>query len=281
MVRFQRIGFLLAGTLLVSIGVGIVAQQHRDGYSDTPMLPGQPWHVHDPARPYPKEVIPGKKPGDPPSDALVLFDGKDLSHFVQTDTGDEFGKPHPPKWKLVNHCIEVVPGTGYLYTVEKFGDCQLHLEWQEDAKVTGSGQGRGNSGVFMMSRYEIQVLDSYRSPTYADGQAAAIYGQWPPLVNPMRPPGQWQTYDIVFHAPKWDGDTLVQPAYVTVFFNGVLVHDHQKINGPTAHRQILPYIKQAPEERIGLQDHGPSRPLRFRNIWVRRLQDYDQPETDR
>jgi hypothetical protein len=268
----------VAGSLLTCVAIAYTAQQQRDGYTDTPILPGQKWHVHDPARPYPHEVTPGATFANPPSDAIVLFDGKDLSQWVQMDNGTETGNPQPPKWKVKDGVIEVAPGTGGLFTKEKFGDCQLHIEWQEDASIQGRGQGRGNSGVFLMSRYEIQVLDSYRAPTYADGQAAAIYGQWPPLVNPMRKPGEWQSYDIVFTAPKFDGDTLTQPAYVTVFFNGVLVHNHQKLNGPTAHRAVMPESPVAPEERLYLQDHGPAQPLRFRNIWIRKLKDYDKPE---
>lgn len=252
-----------------------IAQVHRDGYTDTPVLPGQKWHVHDPARPYPHEVTPGAWAGAPPDDAIVLFNGKNIDQWMQLDSK---GKPAPPRWKVVDGCIEVVGGTGELYTREKFGDCQLHVEWQEDKNVQGSGQGRGNSGVFLMSRYEVQVLDSYRAPTYADGQAAAIYGQWPPLVNPQRRPGDWQTYDIVFTAPKFEGEKLVQPAYLTVFFNGVLVHNHQTLNGPTAHRTVIPESPVAPEDHLYLQDHGPSHPLRFRNIWIRKLKDYDQPE---
>jgi len=248
-----------------------IARQHRDGYTDTPILPYQKWHVHDPARPYPREVTPGTTLGEAPSDATVLFDGKDLSQWIQTDNGTQDGNPLPPKWKVIDGCIEVVGGTGYLYSKEKFGDCQLHVEWQESADITGSGQERGNSGVFLQSRYEIQVLDSYRAPTYADGQAAAIYGQWPPLVNPMRKPGEWQSYDIVFEAPIFDGNRLLKPAYVTVLFNGVLVHNHQKLNGPTNHRSVDPSTPYASEDRLALQDHPTSRPLRFRNIWIRRL----------
>jgi hypothetical protein len=277
--RFARKSvFLTIGTLGACLGIAYGIQQHRDGYKDTALIPGQIWHVHDSDRPYPPEVTPGATLGAPPSDAIVLFDGTSLSHFCHTDSGDEFGNETPPSWKLDHGTLEVVSGKGYLFTKEKFGDCQLHVEWQEDAGVTGRGQGRGNSGVFLMSRYEVQVLDSYHSATYADGQAGALYGQWPPLVNPIRKPGEWQTYDIVFKAPKWNGDTLVEPAYITVFFNGVLIHDHQKLNGPTAHRDVMPYVKQSPEERLALQDHGPSHPLRFRNIWVRKLKGYDQPE---
>ncbi len=237
-------------------------------------MPGQKWHVHDSDRPYPHEVTPGPVLGAAPSDAVVLFDGSDLSHWTQM----KGGRSVPPKWKVVDGCIEVAGGTGSLLSKDKFADCQLHIEWQESPNVQGTGQGRGNSGVFLMGLYEIQVLDSYHSPTYADGQAGALYGQWPPLVNPMRKPGEWQTYDVVFKAPRWEGDKVVEPAYLTLFFNGVLVHDHQKLNGPTGHQVILPYVHTNPEEPIALQDHGPSFPLRFRNIWVRRLHDYDQPE---
>ena len=180
--------------------------------------------------------------------------------------------------KEQNGYFEPNAGAGDLYSREKFGDCQLHVEWQEPEGITGSGQGRGNSGVFLQSRYEIQVLDSYRAATYADGQAAAIYGQWPPLVNPMRKPGEWQTYDIIFQSPKFDGDKLVEPAYVTVLFNGVLVHNHQKFNGPTNHRQVDPYVPYDSTGRLRLQDHQSSRPVRYRNIWVRKLAGYDLPE---
>jgi len=247
--------------------------QHREGYKDTPILPGQKWHVHDSDRPYPKEVTPGAKMGDAPSDAVVLFDGTDLSKWTQ-GTGRRSGAP---KWMVRDGYVQVAPGTGNLVSKEKFGDCQLHIEWQEDPSVTGHSQERGNSGVFLMGVFEVQVLDSYKDTTYADGQAGAIYGQWPPLVNPIRPEGQWNVYDIVFTAPKWNGGKLVEPAYETIFFNGVLVHNHQKLNGPSAHRAILPYSDPVSEGPILLQDHGPKEPLRFRNIWVRRLKDYDQP----
>ncbi len=278
--RFRNVALVALSTLLASAGTAFVLQQqHRDGYRDTPILPGQKWHVHDVDRPYPKEVTVGATNAEPPSDAVVLFDGHDLSHWMQTDNHSLDGTPVEPKWKVVDGCIEVVGGTGDLFSREKFGDCQLHLEWREDPGVTGRGQGRGNSGIFMMGRYEIQVLDSYHSATYADGQAGAIYGQWPPLVNPQRKPGEWQTYDIVFHTPRFEGDRLIEPAYVTVFFNGVVVHEHQKLNGPTGHQVVHMQTFQPAEGPIGIQDHGPSHPLRFRNIWVRPLHGYDQPET--
>ena len=263
------------------LAAGIIGQEQREGYRDTPILPGQKWHVHDPDRPYPLEVIPGARMGDPPSDAIVLFDGKDLSHWHNTDDHKVTGNPVQPKWRIVDGDLEVVHGSGDLFSNEKFGDCQLHIEWREPKGITGKGQERGNSGVFLMSRYEIQVLDSYRAATYADGQAGAIYGQWPPLVNPMRPPGQWQSYDVVFTAPKFEDGKVVVPAYETIFFNGVLIHNHQKLNGVTGHRGVFPYEPHGPEEPLALQDHPSSRPVRFRNIWVRRLKGYDLPEGSR
>lgn len=258
-------------------GFAFAIQVKRDGYKNTPILPNQKWHVHDSDRPYPREVTPGNVVGAPPSDAIVLFDGKDLSHFSQGDPGPDGSAAKPARWKVVDGTIEVAPGTGNLFTREKFGDCQLHIEWQEAENVKGAGQGRGNSGVFLMNRFELQVLDSYKSPTYADGQAGSLYGQWPPLVNPIRKPGEWQSYDVIFEAPRFEGEKLVSPAYVTLFFNGVLVHNHQKLNGPTAHQAVEPYSPMPAEDHISLQDHGPRQPLRFRNIWVRRLTGYDQP----
>jgi hypothetical protein len=142
--------------------------------------------------------------------------------------------------------------------------------------VQGHSQNRGNSGVLMQSRYEIQVLDGYNNPTYADGQVGAIYGQWPPLVNASRKPGEWQTYDIVFEAPKFQGDTLVKPAYFTVFQNGILLHNHKDSMGPMIYRQVAHYVPQPAEDSLMLQNHN--QPVRYRNIWIRRLKGYDQPE---
>ena len=161
-------------------------------------------------------------------------------------------------------------------TREKFGDIQLHVEWSEPADVKGTSQGRGNSGILIMSRYEIQVLDAFKNPTYADGQAGAIYGQWPPLANPARPPGQWQTYDIVFEAPRFDGEKLVKPAYQTVFMNNVLMHNHKEVMGAMVYRKVATYSAHGAEEPLALQDHH--NPVRYRNIWVRRVHHYDEPE---
>lgn len=243
------------------------------GYDDTPVLPGQRWKVHDPARPQPRIVAPGTEStqaaaGAAPADAVVLFDGKDLAGWVSNKDGG------PAAWKVENGYMEVAPKAGDIRTRAEFGDCQLHLEWAAPAKVESDSQGRGNSGVFLMARYEIQVLDCYQNPTYADGTAAAIYGEFPPLVNACRPPGQWQSYDILWLAPRFAGDKLVRPAVLTLLHNGLVVHHAQALIGPTTHRKIEPYTPHLPVGPLLLQDHG--NPVRFRNIWYRPLTDYDQ-----
>lgn len=226
------------------------------------------WKIHDPDRPLPPVIEPGTAstedmPGRAPSDATVLFDGKDLSNWADKD-----GKP--AKWKVEKGYMQVVPESGYIYTRASFGDCQLHIEFSEPVPAVGDGQDRGNSGVYLMSLYEIQVLDSYQNKTYADGQAAAVYGQYPPQVNAARPPGEWQTYDIVFHGPHFTKDgKLARPARVTVLHNGVLVQDNVTLTGPTEHGQRPPYKPHAAKMPLGLQDHGD--PVRFRNIWIREL----------
>ena len=246
------------------------------GYTDTPFLPGDRWRVHDDARPRPRIVEPGtasqpELPGRAPSDAVVLFDGTDLSEWVQRGRG---GKATEPAWKVGNGYIEVAPGTGSLRTRKEFGDVQLHIEWATPAEPRGSSQKRGNSGVLIMSLYEIQILDSYENISYADGQAAAIYGQYPPLVNASRKPGEWQAYDIIFEAPRFDGDKLEKPAFVTVFHNGVLVHHRKEMMGPMRHRTVTEYEPHAEKLPLLLQGHG--NPVRYRNIWARPL-DLDYP----
>ncbi len=228
------------------------------------------WKIHDPNRPVPPVIEPGaastqETPGRAPSDAVVLFDGTDLSQWASTDGS-------AAKWKAEKGYLEVVPKTGYIHTRAAFGDCQLHVEFAEPNPPKGESQGRGNSGVFLQGLYEIQVLDSYQNKTYADGQAAAAYGQYPPLVNASRPPGEWQTYDIIFHGPRFDATgKLTRPARVTVLHNGVLVEDHVELTGPTAHGERPPY-KPTPEKLpLALQDHGD--PVRYRNIWIRELKD--------
>jgi 3-keto-disaccharide hydrolase len=226
------------------------------------------WKIHDPNRPLPPVVDPGTPstqdlPGHAPSDAVVLFDGKDLSKWAYKDGT-------AAKWKVENGYAEVVVKTGYIYTREAFGDCQLHVEYAEPIPPKGESQERGNSGVFLMGLYEIQVLDSYQNKTYADGQAAAVYGQYPPLVNASRAPGQWQSYDIIFHGPRFAKDgKLLRPAHVTVFHNGVLVQDNVELTGPTAHGARPPYSPHAEKLPLALQDHGD--PVRYRNIWIREL----------
>ncbi len=237
------------------------------GYNDTPQLPGQKWKVHDMERPRPVQVTPGPYAFEaPPSDAIVLFDGKDLSQWVQQARG---GVQQEPKWKVENGYIEIVPRTGRLVTKEKFGDCQLHIEWSIPKESHGNGQGIGNSGVELMSRYEVQVLESNTHQTYADGGAGAVYGVWPPLVNPSRPMGDWNVYDIFFEAPRFEDGKLLKPAYVTVVFNGVLVQNHKDYLGTTIWRRVGTYTPHPAEMPLSLQDH--SQPVRFRNIWIRRL----------
>ncbi len=239
------------------------------GYSDTPLIPGTNWHVHDGDRPQPRVVTPSSEYGAPPSDAVVLFDGSSLDGWVSA------GDPaRAAEWKLENGYMEVVPGTGDIKSKVEFGSCQLHLEWAEPEVVKGDGQGRGNSGVFLMELYEIQVLDGYRNPTYADGITGAVYGQCPPLVNACREPGRWQCYDIIWQAPAFDGETLLSPASVTVIQNGIVLHHARELQGPTEHRQTASYRPHEPEKSLKLQDHGDL--VRFRNIWVRPLTAYDQ-----
>ena len=233
------------------------------GYDDTPMIPGSDWKVHDSRRPLPRAVdapAASENPVPPPSDAVVLFDGRDLS-------GWENVEGRPAGWKVENGYMEVVPRSGSIRTKKSFGDCQLHLEWAAPTVIEGEGQGRGNSGVFMMGRYEIQVLDNYENPTYADGHAGGIYGEFPPLVNACRKPGEWQTYDIVWQGPRFEGERLARPACVTLLHNGVLVQDHQALIGPTSHRRVAPWVPHPAEGPLVLQDH--KNPVRFRNIWYR------------
>jgi hypothetical protein len=224
---------------------------------------------HDRTRPQPAVVTGAtastqEQPGKPPSDALVLFDGKDISQWVAMDGT-------PTKWITRDGYMECVRGSGYVRTIQNFGDCQLHVEWATPVPPHGEGQGRGNSGVFLgLDRYEIQVLDSFGSQTYSDGSAAAIYGQYPPLVNASRPPGEWQIYDIIYTAPRFDSEgKLLSPVRLTVFHNGVLVQNNVRLTGPTSWLERAPYQPHPEKQPISLQDHG--NPVRFRNIWIREL----------
>lgn len=243
----------------------------KPGYKDTPMLPSG-WHVHDPDRPQPVVVTPGtfssqKKPGQPPSDALELFNGHDLSQWRDKD-----GKT--PIWKIDGD--EMTVGKGEIVTRQEFGDIQLHVEFTTPYLPTNTSQGRANSGIFLMGRFEVQVLDCYQNITYPDGATGAMYGQRPPLVNAVRPPGEWQTYDIVFTTPRFSGNELKKPAYVTIFLNGVLVQNHEAYLGPTGHRRLANYNTPIPATGpISLQDHGDK--VRYRNIWLRPLKFEDEP----
>ena len=227
------------------------------------------WEIHDRERPAPPVVAPAipstqDEVGRPPSDAVILFDGADLSQWQKAD-----GEPAP--WRVEDGYFVVEPGTGGIQTKEGFGDVQLHVEWSAPEPPVGDDQDRGNSGVFLMGRYEVQILDTYQNQTYPDGQAAAIYGQYPPLVNAISAPGDWNTYDIIFHRPRFDDDgALVEPATVTVLHNGVLVQDHEVLTGPSGHQSRPEYEAHADRLPIGLQDHD--HPVRFRNIWLRELE---------
>ncbi len=225
----------------------------------------QQWPQHSMDRPRPPVVQPGPEsaPVAPPKDAVVLFDGSNLSQWRAEDSS-------AAKWIVQDGYVEVKPGTGMLVSARGFGDVQLHIEWATPAVVKGEGQERGNSGVFLMGMYELQVLDSYQNDTYPDGQAGAIYGENPPLVNATRPPGQWQAYDIVFRRPHFRGDgSLERPARMTVFLNGVLIQDNFELVGPTANKARPPYRAHPDKLPLKLQDHG--NPLRYRNIWIREL----------
>jgi hypothetical protein len=240
------------------------------GYDDTPLIPGTKWHVHDGNRPQPRVVTPAPLSGPvpAPADAIVLFDGKDLSKW-RNGNGGAAG------WKLVEDgAMEVVKGAGDIWTRDEFGDCQLHLEWRSPTEIKGNGQGRANSGLFLMGRYEVQILDNYDNPTYPDGTAGGVYGQMPPLVNACRKPGEWNTYDVIWTAPRFEDNKLVSPARITIIFNGMVVQNAYELTGDTPHRQNGTYKPHAPVGPIRLQDHGD--PVRFRNIWIRPLKAEDR-----
>ncbi len=226
-------------------------------------------HETDPAiQPPPPVVTPGTDSTQPPSDAVVLFDGISLDAWTSTEAGEE------TRWIIRDGALMPTPHSGMIQSRQEFGSCQLHLEWATPAKVEGAGQGRGNSGVFLMGQYEIQILDSYENSTYPDGQAAALYGRQKPLVNACRKPGEWQTYDIIFHRPEFRDGKVVKRATFTVLHNGVLVHDHVELSGGTGWRgghAVSHYEPHGDKGPLQLQDHG--NPVRFRNIWVRELED--------
>ena len=209
-----------------------------------------------------KKITPGSVNGEAPSDAVVLFGGKDLSEWTSLDG-------LPAKWEVKDNSFMVVKGTGDIKTKKVFNDMQLHIEWRSPMVIEGEGQGRGNSGIFLQERYELQVLDSYESQTYRNGQAGSIYKQHGPLVNAMRKSGEWQVYDVIYNAPHFnDKGEVIVPAYITVLHNGIVIQNHTEIRGPTEYKGLPVYISHG-KGSIKLQDHG--NPVSFRNIWVREL----------
>ncbi len=258
--------------LLLLSAASLASTLHAAGgfYGDAPDTT-HPWAIHDMNRPQPPRVEPGTfssqdKPGTPPSDAIVLFSGRpEEIEKWQSDkpTGE------PTKWEVKDGALQCVPGSGYVRTREEFADCQLHIEWAAPSKVEGDSQGRGNSGVFLMGQLEVQVLDNYNNPTYADGFASSIYGINPPMANALRAPGEWQVYDIVFRRPIFKDGQELDPGYITVFVNGVCVQDHTRLEGGGGHMKRSsprPFPEKGP---LKLQDHG--NPVRYRNIWYRPL----------
>jgi len=235
------------------------------GYLDTPILPDSGYHVHEGSRPQPPIVTPGEGSA-PPSDAIVLFDGKNLDQWESI-----LGGPAP--WSVRDGYMEVVPKSRNIRTKAHFGSIQLHLEFASPLEVLKQGQGRGNSGVFLMGLYEVQVLDCYQNPTYPDGTVGGIYGQYPPLANAIRPPGEWNEYEILWEAPLFEGNRVVRPPRVTVMLNRIVLHHAKVLQGPTAHKNLTSMKVHDPKGPLMLQDHNDL--VRFRNIWVREIGEYD------
>ncbi len=260
----------ILGLIVFSVATpSFAAENKKIGYDDTPMQPDGRWHLHDGKRPQPRVVTPGARASSgldgPPSDALVLIGaGNDVSQWRTMDGA-------AATWPIKDGVLE--SGKGKIRTKDEFSDFQLHVEFQTPAVIKGEGQGRGNSGVFLLGQFEIQILDSHDNPTYPDGQAAAMYGQVPPLVNASRKPGEWQTYDIVCLAPRFKDGKLDRPTVVTVFHNGVVVHHATAFFGPTMHRKIGEYSEKSTKGPVVLQDHG--NPVYFRNMWLRPMKGYD------
>jgi len=261
---------VLPALLVLAMAFAAEAEKPQPlGYSDTPLIPGSKWKVHDIDRPAPPVVQPGVKLGDAPADAIIIFNGKDTSQLFSRKKDDP--KTYPCAWKIENG--ELIVDGGDSWTKQEFASCQLHIEWKSAAVgQKGNSQKKGNGGVFFMDRYESQMLDCDNNPTYADGMTGAVYGQTPPLVNAVRKAGEWQAYDIVFTAPKLKDGTVVEPARITTFVNGVCVQNNTAIMGPTMHKKTTDYSGKFPEKApLRFQDHKNEPPIRLRNIWVRPL----------
>ena len=259
-----------AVTLAVAVAIHALlgmagAQEGPDWKEGLPRQHKSIWLVHDPDRPKPPPVEPGLHRDAPPSDAIVLFDGTDISSWERhrREGGDA-------EWKVESGYMEV-NDTGSIRTRESFRDCQLHLEYMAPTPPREKSQARGNSGIIFMGLFEVQVLDNRDNATYADGYIGAVYGQHPPIVNAGRKPGEWQTYDIVFRAPRFEGDDLVEPARLTVFLNGVVVQHNAEVYGEVAWRRLAQYGRPREEGPLVLQDHGDKQSVRFRNVWLRKL----------
>jgi len=257
---------LWAATITVAVAItGPGIAQDQPGFRDTPMLPNGKWRVHDAERPMPEVIAPGSAPGAAPSDAIVLFNGRSLDAWQSQGIA----------WTVKDGALTVPPrpdgaNENALVSKQSFGDVQFHLEFRSPISPAESSQDRGNSGIWFMQRYEIQILDGFRNPTYADGTVGALYAWKPPLVNASRPPGDWQSYDIIFERPRFSAEgILLRPAYTTAFLNGVLVQNRQPWLGSTVWRKIAQYEAHGDAAPIQLQDHGS--PVSFRNIWVRPL----------
>ena len=263
---------LSSASLAASLGVA-APSTGSPFYGDAPDA-HHPWAIHDQNRPQPPRVEPGTfstaaQPGQPPSDAIVLFDGTAAS-LAQWESDPKPGEAATPtKWVVRDGALECVPKSGYIRTKEQFGDCQLHIEWAAPKAVQGASQGRGNSGIFLMGRAEVQVLDNYNNPTYADGFAGSVYGINPPMANALRAPGEFQVYDIVFRRPILKDGKVIDPGHLTVFCNGVLLQDATPLEGPGGHLRRSVPVAFPEKGPLKLQDHG--NPVRFRNIWYRPL----------
>lgn len=265
---------VLGTTVLMVALSGLAAEQAKNPHANNPRLPDG-FRVHDSERPLPPVITPGNTASDAPSDAIVLFNGSDLSEWVGTVSTNKNRRYNPKGealWTVKDGYMEI-NGTGSLTSRKKFGDCQIHLEWaapDSPKDLAKRDQGRGNSGVFIMGKYEVQILDCYENTSYADGMTASVYGQHPALANACRPAGEWQTYDIIFTAPRFDKDgNVVSPARVTVIHNGILVQNNTEFLGLSTYKRLPVYKAHEDKGPITLQDHN--NPIRFRNIWVRDL----------